>query len=339
MLERTLLADGARVCSQIDMEPLRAATVLVTGASGLIGTHVLASLCSLQQKGWNCTVIGVVKGDPPDHIEALRAAVPFELLRLDLSDPKTHDSLPRADVIVHAAGYAQPALFTADPVATIQLNTTATAALIRRLLPDGRFLFVSSSEVYSGLDKQLLAESDIGTTSPDHPRAAYIEGKRAGETLCHAARAQGISAAIGRLAHAYGPGTRRHDSRVLNAFIEKALVLGRIELLDAGHAVRTYCYAADAVGLLWSILLRGRHAVYNVGGVATVTVAELARRIGHYTGADVVIPAVERGLPGAPQEVRLDLSRVTSEFTAWSFVSLDEGLCATIEWQRALYAR
>ena len=92
----------------------------------------------------------------------------------------------------------------ANPAATIKVNTTATATLLQKLRPGGAFLFLSSSEIYSGLKKSLVNESDIGTSTPLHPRSSYIEGKRCGEAICNAYRAQGVRAVSARLALAYG---------------------------------------------------------------------------------------------------------------------------------------
>ncbi len=139
------------------------------------------------------------------------------------------------------------------------------------------------------------------------------------------------------MALAYGPGTRKHDTRVLNSFIERALCQKRIELLDAGQAIRTYCYISDTVEMLWRILLFGREGVYNVGGLSTVSILELGRLIAGKTGATVSCPAVATQLAGAPEQVRLDLSRIESEFGKRQYVSLDEGLEKTIAWQRELY--
>jgi len=247
-------------------------------------------------------------------------------------------ALPDADVILHAAGSGQPAMFLANPVATIQLNTMATALLLQhKLRSGGSFLFLGSSEIYSGLKNPVAQENDIGQTTPLHPRASYIEGKRCGEAICNAWRERGVHATSARLALAYGPGTRRKDKRALNSFIESALCLGRIELLDAGKAVRTYCYVSDAVEILWQAALYGMESVYNVGGHSTVTIAALAQKIGELTGSPVSFPGSEQSLAGAPAEVRLDLTRAESEFHKLSYVPLEEGLQSTIEWQRGIY--
>ena len=337
MTNKIILQDAQRICARVNLDILHDATILITGASGLIGTHILACLCHLRERGVGTRVYAQVLSEPSPHMTELVLQGGFEVLRADLANFDEYARLPQADLIIHAAGYAQPAMFMANPAATIQVNTSATTALLKRLSSGGRFLFVSSSEIYSGLNKPFLSEADIGLTTPSHPRSAYIEGKRCGEAICNAFRAQGMHVTVARVALAYGPGTRKHDRRVLNSFIEKALCQRKIELLDAGTAVRTYCYVADTVELLWQILLYSREPVYNVGGQSTVMIADLARMIGELTGTTVVFPTTQAGVAGAPGEVHLDLTRVETEFGKTQYVGLEEGLRATIDWQRELY--
>ena len=329
--------DAAAICERVKLDALRDKTILVTGASGLLGTYFLATLAHLKQSGASLQANAQVRSEPAAHTAEIIRSGGFQCLRANLADPADCGSLPSADVIIHSAGYAQPAIFMANPVATFQLNTTATAALLQKLKPGGSFLYLSSSEIYSGLKKSTLSESDIGTTTPLHPRACYIEGKRGGETICNAYRSQGVRAVSARLALAYGPGTRKGDKRALNSFIEKALCQSMIELMDAGKAIRTYCYVSDAVELLWQAALHGTQPVYNIGGHSTVTIGELAKLVGQIAGVPVSFPQQSAEVAGAPEEVRLDLTRPETEFNKTRYVSLEDGLRATIEWQRQLY--
>ena len=333
-----LQSDAERVCRAVDFRRLDGATVLITGATGLIGTGLLASLCLARRSGATVRIIAQHRSEVPDQVARIVSEHDVRLLRMDLSDPASLTLLPACDIALHCAGYAQPALFTAEPVATIHVNTTATDAILRALARGGRFLFLSSTEVYSGQPKSPLLEDDIGTTNPLHPRSGYIEGKRCGEAICNAYRQRGVSAKSARVSVTYGPGTRGGDMRALNMFIEKALCTGAIRMLDAGTAIRTYCYVSDTVEMLWRIALDGTQPVYNVGGRSSATFAELAHRIGALLNAPVEVPAVDAHVSGAPADVRIDTARYEQKFGAKSFVSLDDGLRATIDWQRTLYA-
>lgn len=334
----SLLEDeGERAASIFDHSLLAGKTVLITGASGLIGTGLTAALRRLRGKSGNATIYAQTISEPPAHLQRWADEGLIRLLRCDLADPANWPSLPSADFILHAAGYGQPARFMADPYSPLMLNTGATGALLKKLKPDGTFMFFSSSEVLQGSEKSILRESDIGRTAPDHPRACYIEGKRGGEAFCHAARDLGARAIIVRLGHIYGPGTRSGDRRVMNMFIEKALVQNVIEMQDSGLAVRTWGYIRDTVEMSLSILFRGREAVYNVGGHDKCSIRELAQKIGNLCNVEVKLPQVDQSVRGSPMAVELDLSRGEREFGKGKYVSLEEGLSVTIGFQSSLY--
>jgi len=338
MLSDIILRDVEELCGHLDREFLREKTVLLTGSSGLIGTYILAYIAYLNKRGFSINAYAQSFLEPPPHMRELMQNGNINHLRVDLADTSQYGRLPHADVIIHSAGYAQPMLFMFNPVATLQINVTATIALLQRLRPNGSFIFMSSAEVYCGLVDTIFREDRIGTSTPYHPRASYIEGKRSGEAVCSAFRSQGVRAMAIRLGDVYGPGTRKHDKRALNSFIEQALLKKKIELLDSGSAIRTYCYVADALELILNILFNGKQSVYNVGGQSSASIAELALLIGKLTGTSVVFPDKESTVTGSPPVLRLDLDRVATEFNKTEYMGLNDGLTRTITWQTELYS-
>jgi UDP-glucuronate decarboxylase len=332
-----LESDGELAVSRLDASTLAGKRIFITGASGLIGTGIIAALRSLRLKGIDIQITAHGFSAPPASFTAWHEQGHLHLLRSNLADPQTWSALPEADVILHAAGYGQPGKFMEAPLQALMLNTGTTGALLQKLAKGGTFLFFSSTEVYQGLDRPLLTESDIGTTTPDHPRSSYIEGKRCGEAFCHNARGAGIRAIALRLAHTYGPGTRAGDRRVINMFIEKALRDGKIEMQDEGRAVRSWGYITDTVETTLHILLRGRHSVYNIGGRSKATIRELGESIARLCGVPLMLPASSSSVAGAPQHVEVDLSRAEAEFGKTDYVPLEEGLRRTIDFQRSFY--
>ena len=216
------------------------------------------------------------------------------------------------------------------------MNTNVTDGLLRKLRNNGKFLFLSSSEIYSGSPKSPYTEECIGQTTPLHTRAPYIEGKRCGETICNIYRNLGFDVKSARLALAYGPGVKKLDKRVLNEFIQKGL-RGEIELKDFGNATRAYCYVSDAIELLWNILLSGTKPVYNVGGIEKKTIAEIAEIIGEKLKVPVTYPKEQLVIDiGAPEEVCLDLTLTEKEFGKRTYVPFDDGIQRTIDWHKTL---
>ena len=324
--------DARDIMGRVRFQNFRGSSVMITGASGLLGHYFVACLRELNA---NLKIYALTATPPTAEFQELCRFQNAEIICGDLTDPKFQSSLPYADFIVHAAGYGQPNRFMEFPIKTLHLNTAATFSLFEKLNRGGKFLFIGTSEVYAGLTSSPHRESQIGTTNTDHPRACYIEAKRCGEAICHSFQKSGVDSKIARLALAFGPGTKPGDRRVLHSFIEKGLN-GRIDLLDQGLARRTYCYVSDAMEMLWNIALQGRETVYNVGGTARTTIRDLALRVGAFMKVPVYFPAETQELKGAPEDVQLDLSRVCSEFSKKDFISLDEGLRRTIAWQRSI---
>lgn len=293
---------------------IRGKSILIKGHTGLIGAALyerLRPFNTVQGKSKSSQDVSLLAGD---------------------------DKISPADFIIHAAGYAQPSKFLADPVATIRLNTETLQKMIDAMKPGARLLYLSSSEVYSGSPRYIHTEEDIGTTSPASARGCYIEAKRCGEAICHAARAQGKDVFIARVSSVYGPGFRRDDTRVLSQFIRMAVEESYVTPKDGGPARRAWLYLDDCVDMLLRILTGGTQAVYNVGGPHECSIAGLAKKIADFGGAAYRLPRNSGNASnGAPAHVKLDISRYVREFGTPEFVSLDDGLRRTIDWYRRAY--
>jgi len=333
-----LESDAKLVLEKIDFSELNNKKILLTGASGLLGTHLLVALFLLNKSNnLNIEVSAVIRSKPLSIHEELFGEKNITMLSGDLTSSDFLKEIPISDYIIHSAGYAQPSIFMSNPIKTIQLNTSTTIELLNRLNKNGKFVFMSSSEVYSGLEKVPFSENDIGTTNTNHPRSCYIEGKRCGEAIVNAYRENGVNAKSIRLSLAYGPGTRTDDSRVMSNFIQKAIKNKKIEMLDNGAAKRTYSYISDVVEYVFHILLKGSQNVYNVGGYSGVTISELAKKIGSIYNIPVIYPTLNNEVKGSPKEVKIDISRAEAEFGKKAYINFDCGLINTIKWYDELF--
>jgi UDP-glucuronate decarboxylase len=329
-----LQKDALHVNHNASLKSFEGTSVIVTGSSGLVGINIISSLIFYNKNFAKKTIsiYAVSYSDPDKFIKKMFLDNNVKILYGDITNYDFLKKIPFADCIMHCAGYGQPGKFMADKIKTISINTTATIELIKKVRKGGRFLFMSSSEVYSGNLSYKDKEEDIGTTGPSHPRACYIEGKRTGEAIVNASRDSGINAVSVRLALAYGPGVKSDDARVLNQLVSKGLK-GSIDLLDSGSAIRTYGYIADIIIMLFNILLKNNYSVFNVGGESTLSIKELAEKIGTKTNSKVSIPERSHlSIEGAPSEVKLDLSRIKSEYGHAKYLNMEEGLERTIEW-------
>jgi nucleoside-diphosphate-sugar epimerase len=325
--------DVSSMASCIDPDFFHSKSILITGASGLVGTYLLEYFQQLQ-KNKDCDLRLYASSLTGEFVIPLSEGT--QILKGDISEGDFIGNMPTFDIVIHAAGYAQPGKFLINPLKTLKINSDSTARLIEKVRPGGRFLFISSSELYSGLQNPPFTEEQIGSTNTTHPRAAYIEGKRAGETIVSIANKAGVAMASSvRLSLAYGPGTKVDDSRVMSHFINQSLSESKIILRDAGTSWRTYGYITDLVELCLKILSNGTEDVYNVGGVSRIQILDLAKLIARKTQSTVIPNNSSNSyLAGAPEDVWLSLDKVLRLSEKVNFVELEEGLDRTIEWQR-----
>lgn len=325
--------DAKKAAKELDYSKLNNKSVLVTGASGLIGLHIVALLEELKVD-YNINSCAWVNSPVDEKILPLFGSA--KIIVGDLTDINNIKNIDQKfDIIIHAAGYAQPQKFTGNKLNTIKLNTETTTNLFSLLNPNGTFVFCSTSELYSGLSMNKIDENDIGTTAPDHPRACYIESKRCGEAICHAFKEKGFNIKIARISLAYGPGTRINDTRVMHSVIQKALLENQVTLLDSGRSVRTYGYVMDLVEMIWNIALHGQKTVYNVCGDSRILINELAEEIAKKLNCKANIPEDDsKGLSGNPKLVNLSFDKYIKEFGTPKFVSMSDGLNRTIMWQK-----
>jgi len=329
-----LIEDAETVISRVDLGSINNCRILITGAGGLIGTHIVYSIRQyVEHSGAGVQLYLTTRGELPAQLAFADEYSWIKVFRGELTDSSFLRSLPEADIIIDAAGYGQPLRFMNEAVNTLKINTVVLFELMDKLKPSGKFLFMSSSAVYTGVTETPFYEDIIGNSNTDHPRSCYIEGKKCGEAICNAYRAQGIDAKSVRLSITYGPGTKRDDVRVMNTFIRSAVVDKQIKLMDDGSAEKAFIYVADAVELIWKILLSGREPVYNIGGGERITIAQLAQIVADYCNVPVILGKAGSGaVKGAITAELLSMRKSEQEFGKSEYIGIREGVCRTVDW-------
>ena len=335
ILKEILIKDAMKVASFLDFQDLANKSIMITGTNGLIGINFFLSLTQIAANISGINVYPVIHSSPSVFLLPFLDAKGVTVFKGDLTDERFIATLPDADIIIHTAGSGIPGNFLNNKLSSLKINTLTTLKLFEKLKTGGRFLFISSSDLYNGLDAVAYSEDQIGKTNTNHPRACYIEGKRTGETICSIYQEMGVNAYSVRLSLTYGPGLSLYDSRVLPSFIRKALD-GKIDLLDSGEASRTFCYISDAIELMWFVLLNGKHSLYNIGGTDNIKISDLASLIGKILNVPICYPTINSSIVGAPQHASIDINRVLLESKKTKFVDLQEGLINTINWFKQL---
>ena len=309
----------------IPWEKLKGRTVLITGASGMIGIYMLNILTMLNDKrDYGIRVLAMLR-NASKLPRKIRARKDVEIVIRDVTEAI---ELP-GDVhyVIHAASPASPLIMQNQPVETIAANTLGTFNTLRLAKEKGAegYLFISSREVYGQPEEgqEFFDEDTYGFVDQLNPRSCYSEGKKAAETMCVCYHEEyGLNTKIARLAHTYGPGMSIYDGRVQADFLKNVFYKEDIVLKSEGTAVRTYTYIADAVAGLYRILLGTEDMVYNIGNedgkVSIRELAEIMVDIYPERGLKLVFDIPEGGTKGTAPYTLGILSSGKLRKTGWS---------------------
>jgi len=313
---------------------LKNSSVLVTGASGHLGFYFLLILLESNYLfNLNLNITSSSKG--PLNKVFNKYNDKFTQLIGDITTADFLETPKTYDFIIHLAGYAQPIKFIQDPLSTITLNTVSLSKLIKKIKKGGKFLYLSSSEVYTNSNFKSTTEDTIGSVSVNHPRAGYILSKKLGEVIClNSNQYSDTQIKVARLATTYGPGIKIGDTRAISQFFAQALKQKKITLVDDGSAIREYMYVADAVSALLNILITGESDIYNIGAgkFGRTTILEMAKKIATLTSSELCFSNTDSKKLSAQKIVNLDVSKYETEFGATSQQEVLSGLSKTLNW-------
>ena len=264
--------------------------VVVTGAAGMIGSEVTASLGRL---GYD--VVGVHRspgGYQPKG--AIRE-------QLDLTEPGATSALQdlAPDTIVHCAA-SLPTAFTGEAASQVADINRAIDLSVKGV--GCRIIYLSSVSVY-GLGPQRFSEE-----GPTEPVGPYAASKAATESLL------GPEDAGLRVSAAYGP--RQRTSTVLRLFVARALAGEDLLYHGSGRRSQDFVHVSDVAAAVGAIVADpALGGIYNVASAGLFRFSEAVGKLKRPTVPVLPIgagpldaPARRLGLPHVPSDV-IDLLR------------------------------
>ncbi|MBX3464096.1 MAG: GDP-mannose 4,6-dehydratase [Planctomycetes bacterium] len=284
-------------------------SVLITGGAGFIGSHLGQQLLA---RGDRVRVLDNL--DPFYAVElkrrnlaALAAAggERFEFLEGDLREAAAcRRAVDGVEVVVHLAALAGVRPSIQDPVRYLDVNVTGTQVLLQQIDDQAvRVVFGSSSSVYGGNTKVPFAESD----PVDRPVSPYAASKKAGEVLSYTwHHLRGNPVVCLRFFTVYGP--RQRPEMAIHQFARHITDGTEIPFFGDGSSRRDYTYVDDIVqGITAAMEVDRPYAIYNLGGAATTSLAELVQLLERALGR----PARRKLLPDQPGDVPITCADVS----------------------------
>ncbi|MFN2461337.1 MAG: NAD-dependent epimerase/dehydratase family protein [Candidatus Velthaea sp.] len=256
--------------------------VVVLGASGFIGTHLVLHLRTL-----GAHVVAFARGRASAMVPALQG------VEIVAGDVRSREDCARAvragDIVFHLAARSGAAASLAAPAENLDVNAGGMLALLevaRRLEPRPRIVFAGSRLEY-GVARTL----PVDESHPLEPICPYgIHKKLCEEYLALYARRYGIGYAVARLTNPYGSGAA-HPAlpyNVIGTMVVRGLAGEALTVFGDGKQLRDYVYIDDAVEAIALLGAASGNHVVNVGSGSGIAFADAVRTIAGQTGGAVV---------------------------------------------------
>lgn len=347
-LNRTYQEDLDKVLQTIDLSPLRGKTVLVTGASGLIGScfvdlliryNALYSAESAKKNEIPLKINIVVCGRNAAKLgNVFNCYFPYmygpEFLEYDLTTGVPNIN---ADYIIHCAAPTQPSDFKYNPSKVIFSIINSTKNILELAQEKkSTVIYLSSCEVYGNVQKGAVSEDDCGDIDLTSYRSSYIEAKRTAEVLCHcyADSEKHVDVRILRMGKVFGPTFSDVDNRVAAQFFRAVTTdMDGVVLRTRGKQTYTFTYVINAVYAMLLTLLNGMSRdVYNVASYdSTMSVFDFGQEVSNLVGKQVAIEESPVDLGYSKNSCVLDGWRIWKELGYTEVVDTRTGIRNTFE--------
>jgi UDP-glucose 4-epimerase len=306
------------------------ATAVVTGGAGFIGSELSRQLC---EGGTRVTIVdNLVNGRRENVEDLLERGGHLEVA--DIRDQERMEGLlSGADVVFHLACLGVRHSIR-RPRENHDVNATATLGLLEaaRTAEVGRFVYVSSSEVYGGAGSGRISEEHATA-----PTTVYGASKLAGECYAHAYhRTYGYATVVVRPFNAFGPRCHHEgdSGEVIPRFMLRCLAGRPMVVFGDGAQARDFTFVTDtARGILAAAVAPDAVGeTFNLGSGRAVTINELAIRVAAAAGRPASPVVHEAPRPGDLPWLCADASKAQRRLGFAPTVALEEGLRRLRDW-------
>jgi UDP-glucuronate 4-epimerase len=315
--------------------------VLVTGAAGFIGSHLVERLLALGNEvtGWDDFNPSYDPAVKQRNIETALSQPNFRLHRLDIRDrSKIKEAIEgkEFEAVIHLAARAGVRPSLKDPQTYQEVNVTGTINLLEEVKQAGlaSFIFASSSSVYGRRGQGPFFESD----PVDRPLSPYAASKISAELLCrYYADVYQLPVTCLRFFTVYGP--RQRPDMAIHKFSRLIRDEKEIPIYGGSDSGRDYTYIDDIVDGIINALERPlSFEIINLGNCQPVNLSRLISLLEKALAKKAKLTDV----PAHPADVPItwaDLSKAKRLLGYSPKISLETGISRFVAWLNQVHSR
>ncbi|OGG80030.1 hypothetical protein A3A39_02985 [Candidatus Kaiserbacteria bacterium RIFCSPLOWO2_01_FULL_54_13] len=314
--------------------------ILITGGAGFVGYHLARRLAS--QKHDLTLVDNFALGKADDAFNDLCKEPNVTFTKADLTDVRSWENLGTFDHVYHLAAINSTRLFYEIPheiLRTALLINLNAVEWFRVHNPQGKILFTSSNEAYSGaleaFGKLPLPTPEgvpLVIADPHNPRWSYAGTKLIGELLfIHYAKAYNFRMSIVRPHNFYGP---RGGHHVIPDVLERIQKRTDPFPVFGADETRSFCYVSDAVEAIQAVMESDKTdgETYHIGSNTETKISDLIDEMFRLAGWHPKSLDIKPAPEGSVKRRLADVAKIKRD-TGWEAkTSLPDGLKSTIEW-------
>lgn len=307
--------------------------LLVTGGAGFIGSCFVRMALG---EGWAERVVNFDKLSYAGNLENVAGVAEHKGYRFVQADICEAADVERTlqeempDAIVHFAAESHVDRSIHSPAPVIQTNFNGTFTLLEaaRKLKIGRFVHVSTDEVYGSIEPPHDADENY----PLRASSPYSASKAGSDLLALSYfTTYKMSVSVTRASNNYGP--YQFPEKLIPLMISNALEQQPLPVYGDGQQVRDWLYVEDHCRAIRAVLQKGRAGeVYNIGGNCSLPNLDVVHRILEATGRPESLIRWVTDRPGHDRRYALTNAKLTRE-TGWEpQMDFGRGLKATVDW-------
>lgn len=323
--------------------------ILITGAAGFIGSHVVRKFVNTYPEYEVFNLDNLTYAGNLENLRDIENKANYNFIKGDIVDADFIERIFKKynfDGVIHLAAESHVDRSITDPLAFVRTNIIGTVNLLNAArdawkedYSNKRFYHVSTDEVYGSLGNEGLF---LETTAYD-PNSPYSASKASSDHFVRAyGETYGLPYVITNCSNNYGP--NHFPEKLIPLFINNIIENKPLPVYGDGKYTRDWLYVIDHAIAIDLVYHKGEnHETYNIGGfnewqnidLIKLLCKQMDKKLERPQGTSEKLIVYVKDRPGHDLRYAIDATKINKELGWKPSVTFEEGLERTIDWYLA----